>query len=109
MKRIGIIGTGAMGSLFASHLAATGVEVWAFDLWREHVEAIRRDGLIVHRDGSERSVRMHATTAAGEIGICDVAMVFVKTLLPVIHTVSTRTKCTAIPVFVFNVSVPTVV
>jgi 2-dehydropantoate 2-reductase len=77
MTRIGIIGTGAMGSLFASHLA-TGAQVWAFDLWREHIDAIRRDGLIVHRDGTERSVRMHATTDAGEIGICDVAMVFVK-------------------------------
>jgi 2-dehydropantoate 2-reductase len=76
--RIAIIGTGAMGSLFASHLAGTEAEIWAFDVWREHVDAIRRDGLIVHRDGTARSARIHATTNAGEAGICDVAMVFVK-------------------------------
>src|SRR6202011_4960763 len=63
---------------FASHLAGTGAEIWAFDIWREHVDAIRRDGLIVHRDGAQRSVRLHATSNAAEVGICDLAMVFVK-------------------------------
>jgi len=76
--KIAIIGAGAMGSLFASHLASTDAEIWAFDVWREHVEAIRRDGLIVHRDGAQRSVRVNATSVAAEAGVCDVAMVFVK-------------------------------
>ena len=58
--RIAIVGTGAMGSLFASHLADTDAEVWAFDVWREHIEAIRRDGLIVHRDGGARSPEARA-------------------------------------------------
>ena len=76
--RIAIVGTGAMGSLFASHLADAGAEVWAFDVWREHVEAIGRGGLIVHRDGKSRSVRIHATLDPADAGICDIVMVFVK-------------------------------
>ena len=76
--RIAIVGTGAMGSLFASHLADTDAEVWAFDVWREHIEAIRRDGLIVHRDGGARSVRLHATSEPSDAGACDAVMVFVK-------------------------------
>ncbi len=76
--KIAIIGAGAMGSLFASHLAGTEAEIWAFDVWREHVDAIRRDGLIVHRDGAQRSVRVNATSVPAEAGVCDVAMVFVK-------------------------------
>jgi len=76
--RIAIVGTGAMGSLFASHLADTDAEVWAFDVWHEHIEAIRRDGLIVHRDGGARSVRLHATFEPSDAGACDAVMVFVK-------------------------------
>jgi 2-dehydropantoate 2-reductase len=76
--RIAIIGAGAMGSLFASHLADAGAEIWAFDKWREHVNAVRRHGLIVRREGAERSVSIRATIDAAEAGICDVAMVFVK-------------------------------
>jgi 2-dehydropantoate 2-reductase len=78
MNRIAIIGAGAMGSLFASHLAASGSEIWAFDIWREHTEAIRRDGLKVRRNGAERTLRIHATSDPAETGECDIVMVFVK-------------------------------
>ena len=44
--RVCIVGCGAVGSLFAAHLAqADGVEVWAYDVVRPHVDAINRDGL----------------------------------------------------------------
>ena len=76
--RIAIVGTGAMGSLFASHLAYAGAEVWAFDSWREHVDAIRRHGLRVLREGAERNFSLSATTKAADTGPCDVVMVFVK-------------------------------
>jgi 2-dehydropantoate 2-reductase len=43
---IGVIGCGAVGSLFAAHLADLDeVEVWAFDVSIDHVAAINRDGL----------------------------------------------------------------
>lgn len=35
--RVVVVGAGAMGSLFACHLAGTGEEVWVYDVWREHV------------------------------------------------------------------------
>lgn len=44
--RIGVIGCGAVGSLFAAHLANLGdVEVWAYDVSVEHCDAINRHGL----------------------------------------------------------------
>ena len=44
--RICIVGCGAVGSLFAANLATLDdVEVWAFDLFQAHVDAINRDGL----------------------------------------------------------------
>jgi len=39
--KIAIVGTGAMGSVYAGLFAAAGHEVWAIDAWREHVEAIK--------------------------------------------------------------------
>ena len=34
--KIAIIGTGAMGSVYAGLLADAGNEVWAIDIWTEH-------------------------------------------------------------------------
>jgi 2-dehydropantoate 2-reductase len=76
--RIAVIGAGAMGSLFASCLADTAAEVWAYDQWREHVEAINRNGLTVRRDQRERSIRLNASTSAEAIGVCDAVLVMVK-------------------------------
>ena len=45
--KIAIIGAGAMGSIYASFLAQNNNEVLAIDLWEEHLEAIRNDGLRV--------------------------------------------------------------
>jgi len=43
---VAVIGCGAVGSLFAANLATLAdVEVWAYDLAQEHVDAINRDGL----------------------------------------------------------------
>jgi len=44
--KIGVIGCGAIGSLFAAHLATLDdVEVWVYDVSSEHVDAINRRGL----------------------------------------------------------------
>ena len=45
--KIAIIGTGAMGSIYAGLLAEAGNEVWAIDLWKEHLDTIRDHGLRV--------------------------------------------------------------
>ena len=43
--KIAIVGTGAMGSVYAGLLASAGNEVWAVDAWLEHVDAMRTKGL----------------------------------------------------------------
>jgi len=45
--KIGIVGTGAMGGVYAALLGKAGHEVWAIDVWQEHLEAIASDGLHV--------------------------------------------------------------
>ena len=43
--KIAIIGTGAMGSVYAGILAEAGHEVWAIDSWAEHIDQIKKTGL----------------------------------------------------------------
>ena len=46
--RVAVIGCGAIGSLYAAHLARVpGVEVWAVDPWAGHMAAIEAHGLRV--------------------------------------------------------------
>ena len=55
--KIAVIGTGAMGSVYAGLLAEAGNEVWAVDLWREHLDAIRDRGLRIEGASGDRTVR----------------------------------------------------
>ena len=43
--KIGIIGTGAMGSIYASFFARNGFKVTCYDIWEEHINAINTNGL----------------------------------------------------------------
>ena len=72
--RIAIVGTGAMGSLFASHLADTGAEIWAFDVWREHVDgdAARRADRASGWQ-ARAACGIHATSDPADAGICDIS------------------------------------
>ena len=59
--RVCIVGCGAVGSLFAAHLAKAGeAEVWAYDVWKEHTDAIRRNGLKLS-GAAEFTATVHAT------------------------------------------------
>jgi len=46
MKRVCVIGCGAIGSLYAAHLARVA-EVWALVRREEHAQALNREGLRV--------------------------------------------------------------
>src|SRR3954452_3614406 len=76
--RIAIIGTGAMGSVYAGLLADAGLDVYAVDVWAEHIEAINRDGLRVSGASGERVAKLRATTSAGDAGPADLAIVATK-------------------------------
>ncbi|MBL8778205.1 MAG: 2-dehydropantoate 2-reductase [Acidimicrobiales bacterium] len=54
--RIVVVGTGAMGSVYAGLLGAAGHEVWAVDRWAEHVDAIASAGLRVSGASGDRVV-----------------------------------------------------
>jgi 2-dehydropantoate 2-reductase len=73
-----IVGAGAMGGLYAAHLARVA-EVVALDANRAHVEAIRRDGLTV-TGSTESTTRLAAFASAAEMGRrrFDAAIILVK-------------------------------
>ena len=78
--KICIVGCGAIGSLFAAHLARLeDVEVWAYDLAADHVDAINRSGL---RLSGESDLISHpqATTDASEIPACEYGIIATKSL-----------------------------
>jgi 2-dehydropantoate 2-reductase len=78
--RVCVVGCGAVGSLFAANLAQLDeVEVWAYDLAREHVEAINRDGLRLSGAG-EVVARPRATSDAKELPPCDFGIVATKAM-----------------------------
>ena len=76
--KIAVVGAGAMGSVYAGILADAGNEVWALDVWVEHVEAIRRSGLTVEGASGHRTVRLHATSDPSEIGVSDLVVIATK-------------------------------
>ena len=45
--KIAVIGAGAMGSIYASFLSKNNNEVLVIDIWEEHLEAIKNNGLRV--------------------------------------------------------------
>jgi 2-dehydropantoate 2-reductase len=76
--RVCVVGCGAVGSLFAANLAQlVDVDVWAYDLSREHVAAINADGLRLTGAG-EVTGRPRATSDAAEIPACDFGIVATK-------------------------------
>jgi 2-dehydropantoate 2-reductase len=80
LLRICIVGCGAVGSLFAAHLAQKGeAEVWAYDVWKEHIEAIRKNGLRLS-GAADFTAKLHATSDAAELPCCDYGIVATKAI-----------------------------
>jgi 2-dehydropantoate 2-reductase len=78
--RICVVGCGAVGSLFAANLATLDdVEVWAYDLDRDHVAAINERGLRLSGAG-EVVGRLRATSDADELPACDFGLVATKSM-----------------------------
>jgi 2-dehydropantoate 2-reductase len=78
--RIAVIGCGAVGSLFAANLGTLDdVEVWAYDPWREHVDAINAGGLRLSGAG-EVVGRVRATADPTEVPACELGIVATKSM-----------------------------
>ena len=76
--KIAILGVGAMGSVYAGLLADSGHDVWAVDVWKEHVDAIRKNGLRVEGASGDRTVKMNATSDASEVKNADLVIIATK-------------------------------
>jgi 2-dehydropantoate 2-reductase len=76
--RVCVVGCGAVGSLFAAHLAGVA-EVWAYDLRRDHVEAINNGGLRIS-GASDLVAEVRATGDAAEIPSCEFGIVATKSM-----------------------------
>jgi 2-dehydropantoate 2-reductase len=75
-----VVGCGAVGSLFAANLARLDdVQVWAYDLAQEHVDAINANGLRLSGAG-EVVGRPRATTDPAELPACDFGIVATKAM-----------------------------
>ena len=76
--RIAILGTGALGCVYAARLAARA-EVWMLGTWAEGIAAVQRDGIqVAESDGSIWQAHVRATGDPAEAPPADYALVLVK-------------------------------
>jgi 2-dehydropantoate 2-reductase len=76
--RVAVVGCGAIGSLYAAHLARVpGVEVWAVDPWAQHVNAMEARGLRV-TGLADFVAPVHARTDGRQLPGCDFGVVATK-------------------------------
>jgi 2-dehydropantoate 2-reductase len=68
-----------MGSVYAGLLGKAGHEVWAIDLWQEHIDAIAGSGLAVSgASGSFVVDNLHVGCSVSDAGTCDVFVIATK-------------------------------
>jgi 2-dehydropantoate 2-reductase len=75
--KIGIYGAGAIGGLLGAELALAGSDVWLIARGA-HLDAIRRDGLELIRDGKSRVSHPVATDDPAELGQQDYVIIALK-------------------------------
>ena len=58
-----------------------GIEIYLLDVWKEHVDAINANGILMEEQGDFITYRnVKASTVAEDAGTCDLAVIFVKSL-----------------------------
>jgi 2-dehydropantoate 2-reductase len=78
--KVCVVGCGAVGSLFAANLARLDdVEVWAYDVWPAHVEAINAAGLRLSGAGDVVG-HPRATADPAQVPACDFGLVATKSM-----------------------------
>ena len=76
--KICFLGAGSLGSTIGGTLSEGGSDVYLIDQWREHVDAMNRDGLAISEGGAERVVRVKAQIGTSGLGFMDLVIVLVK-------------------------------
>ncbi len=76
--KICILGAGALGCALGGVLTEAGNEVWLINRNADQVDAMNSRGLILREGGVDRTVAVHAATAAQPAGMVDLVVVLVK-------------------------------
>lgn len=77
--KIAIVGTGAMGSVYAGLLGRAGHDVWAIDVWQEHLDAIAAGGLHVTGASGDYVVdTIQVGRSPADAGPCDLWVIGTK-------------------------------
>lgn len=77
--KVAIVGVGAMGSVYAGLFGKAGHEVWAIDIWQEHLDAIGGSGLMVSGASGTFVVEgIHVGRAPRDAAPCDVWVIATK-------------------------------
>ena len=59
--KVAVLGAGAMGCLFGGLMAEKGLDVVLIDVWKDHVDAINKNGLKMDGHGGDRFIKIKAT------------------------------------------------
>lgn len=77
--RIGVIGAGAIGCIIGAFLSKSGHDVWLVDIWAEHINRIKENGLLLtHPDGQDETVSVKAVNDPARVGVCDLVLFSIK-------------------------------
>jgi 2-dehydropantoate 2-reductase len=77
--KVGIVGTGAMGSVYAALLGKAGHEVWAIDRSEDHLAAIAGTGLTISGASSTFVVdNINVGRSPADAGPCDIWIIATK-------------------------------
>src|SRR5688572_23002893 len=77
--KIAVVGTGAMGSVYAALLRRAGHEVWAVDQWQEHLDAIADAGLSISgASGTDVVTGIRVARTPTDVGPADLWVIATK-------------------------------
>lgn len=76
--KIFVVGAGAMGCLFGGGLKEAGNEVLLVDVWKDHVQRINSQGLLIEQDDQKRTVQAPACLPDEVIETPDLVLIFTK-------------------------------
>lgn len=75
--KIAVVGCGALGSYYGAKLCRDGHDVWF--LLRSDYEVVKQQGVEVITAGGDFNVRPRCAKTPGEIGVCDLVIIGLKT------------------------------
>lgn len=78
--KIAIIGAGAMGSRFGYMLQQSGNDVFLVDTWKEHINTINKNGLLIEENNKLNSIKIPIFLPEEAIEIPELIILFTKSM-----------------------------